>query len=70
MNEFSFRKGYLQVRQKDVQAIKCEIMNALGIKARTNWYFRLYGKIEPKVSEARAIEEIFKKYGIKDIWGI
>jgi len=25
--------------------------------------------VEPKVSEARAIEEIFAEYGIKEIWG-
>ena len=29
----------------------------------------IYGKCEPKVSEAQAIEEIFHSYGITDIWG-
>jgi len=69
MSEFSFLKGYNQVQRKDTAQVKDEIMQALCITARTNWYFRLYGKVEPKVSEAKAIEAVFEKYGITDVWG-
>lgn len=69
MNQFSFKKGFSQVKVKDIQNIKKEIMAALGIKTRAAWSARLNGKIEPKVSEAKTIEEIFFKYKIKNIWG-
>jgi len=69
MNDYAFLKGYGQVQRRHIVLVKNEIMEALGLKARNNWYFRLYGKIEPKISEAKAIEDIFKKYGITDIWG-
>jgi hypothetical protein len=44
-------------------------MQALGISNRTSWIKRLNGAVEPKVSEARAIEEIFAEYGITEVWG-
>lgn len=69
MNEYSFKKGFAQVRQKDVQKVKEQIMSALGLTTRVSWYARLNGDVEPKVSEARAIEEVFAGYGIKDVWG-
>lgn len=69
MNEYSFRKGFSQVRQKDVQKVKKQIMSELGLTTRAGWYLRLNGNVEPKVSEARAIEAVFANYGIKDVWG-
>ena len=69
MNEFSFVRGYNQVQKKDLTNVRVDIMNALGITARQNWYFRLRGTIEPRVSEAKAIEAVFEKYGITDVWG-
>jgi hypothetical protein len=69
--EFSFKKGFMQVRQIDVEKVREEITDALGIRERTvgTWYNRLNGKIEPRVSEAEAIEDVFGKYGITDVWG-
>ena len=69
VEEFSFLKGYNQVQKKDLINVRVDIMNALGLTARQNWYFRLRGSIEPRVSEARKIEEVFEKYGVTDIWG-
>ena len=69
MNEYSFKRGYSQVRQKDAKEVKMRIMSALGLTARVSWYARLNGKVEPKVSEARAIEGVFADFGIKSIWG-
>jgi hypothetical protein len=70
MEQFSFKKGWSQVQQRDMKAVKREIMEALEITTRVTWYCRLYGKTEPKVSEAKAIEEIFAKYGVEEIWGV
>ena len=66
---YSFQKGYGLVRSKDQPAVKKEIMSALSITSRPAWGARLNGIIEPKISEAHAIEAIFKKYGVTDPWG-
>lgn len=70
MNEYSFKKGFAQVRQKDVPEVKKRIMSALGLTTRVSWYARLNGTVEPKVSEAKAIEDVFAEFGIKNVWGI
>lgn len=66
---FSFQKGFGQVKQKDIPAVRQEIMAALGITTRPNWSRRLKGEVVPKVTEAEAIEAIFARYGVKDVWG-
>lgn len=66
---FSFQKGFGQVKQKDVVRVRAEIMQALGITTRPNWNRRLKGEVVPKVTEAEAIEAIFAKYGVKEVWG-
>lgn len=67
--QFSFLRGWNQVMVKDSDDVKNKILNALNLKTRVSWYQRLYGNIEPKVSEAKAIEAIFAEYGIKEVWG-
>ena len=69
MNNFSFKKAWSQVRQKDIEDVRNEIMAALGLTTKAAFYNRLNGDVEPKVSEANAIEDIFNKYGITEIWG-
>jgi hypothetical protein len=69
MNKFSFKKGFGQVQNKDLQEVKSELMTTLNIKTRYAWGQRLKGEVEPRISEAQAIETIFTKRGIKDIWG-
>ena len=69
MNNFSFKKAWSQVRQKDIEDVRNEIMAALALTTKPAFYNRLNGDVEPKVSEAKAIEDIFNKYGITEIWG-
>lgn len=69
MKKISFKKGFAQVRQVDAPDVKKKIMAALGINTRAAWWKRLNGLVEPRVSEAAAIESIFAEYGITDIWG-
>lgn len=69
MSEFSFQKGWGQVTVGQAKQVKEEIMKKLNIKANSNWLQRLKGNVEPRISEAQAIESVFKKYGITDIWG-
>jgi len=66
---YAFQKGFRQVKNEDLRNVKKEIMTALGLQSRTSWYQRLYGNVEPRVSEKIAIQGIFAPYGITDIWG-
>lgn len=69
MENFSFKKGYQQVQQKDAKEVRQRIMSALNLTSRRSWGLRLNGLIEPKVSEAQTIESIFNEYDIYEIWG-
>lgn len=66
---FSFLKGYNQVPVARANEVRDKILSALGLKTRVSWYQRLYGNVEPKISEARAVESVFAEYGIKEVWG-
>jgi len=68
--EFAFKRGFMQIQQKDIQSVKGEIMMVLNITTRASWLRRLNGKVEPKMTEIIAINGVFGRYGIKDIWGI
>ena len=67
--QFSFKKGYESLTIGDAKEAKMRIMEALNIKNRMSWSQRLNGIYEPRISEYNAITEIFKSYGITDIWG-
>lgn len=69
MRSFSFKRGFSQLQYKDVGAVRKRIMEALNLKTRAGWKFRYDGTIEPRVTEAEAIESIFAEYGITDVWG-
>lgn len=69
MKKYSFKRGYSQVRQIDAPIVKVKIMNALGLTSNMAWWQRLNGIVEPRISEAEAIENILAEYGITDIWG-
>lgn len=66
---FAFKKGWSQLPRNKMEEARLRIMTALKLQARNNFYIRLRGKIEPKVSEAEKIEEIFREYGITEVWG-
>lgn len=69
-NNFSFQRGWAKVPQGKVREVRTKLMAALNITTRVGFLDRLNGKVEPKVTEHAAIEQIFKEYGIKDIWGM
>ncbi len=68
-NKYSFRRGWAQVRNCDVRQCRADIMTALGLVTRMAFLQRLNGNVEPRISEYKAIEAVFAKYGITDIWG-
>lgn len=71
MNNFSFRKGFEQVRRKDVKEVKEKLAKAIGIKLnnRMSWSNWLNGKIEPRITQKEAIEKVFAEYEITEVWG-
>ena len=66
-----FWKGYGQLKQKDVANARKELKEALRIGPKTNMGFSFYlrGVYEPKASQAQAVESVFAKYGITEVWG-
>ena len=61
-----FTKGLNQVKMGDYKAVVAELYRALGI----NFYAYRDGKIEPKVTQAEAVESVFNRFGITNIWGV
>ena len=68
--EYSFRRGYMQLAQRDVPRFREQLMRELRINTTNAWTARVYGRTEPRVSEAKTIEAAFAEYGITDVWGL
>ena len=68
-NKNSFQKGIGQIKKNDLLKVKQDIMKVTGITSKASWYNRLYGRTIPNKVEVEAIEKIFLKHGITDIWG-
>jgi len=64
----NFKKGYREVKYKDVKDVKRKIMKIFGVSTPSSWYNHLNGKTEPTIKEYKAVDELFKGYGITDIW--
>lgn len=68
-NKHSFQKGLNQVPLGKIPEIKNDIMQALKITSHPAWLRRLKGEVDPKTKEIQNVEEVFKRYGIKEVWG-
>ena len=67
--QFSFNKGWSQLRQCDISKCRKELMAAFNVTTRAAFLQRLKGNVIPNVLEAHNVETVFAKYGIKDVWG-
>ena len=67
--QFSFNKGWSQLRQCDISKCRKELMAAFNVTTRAAFLQRLKGNVIPNVLEAHNVETLFAKYGIKDVWG-
>jgi protoheme ferro-lyase len=67
----SFKKGFNQVQAGVQKQVRRELMEVLSITSRPGFIARLKGKIEPKVTEAAAIEAVFARHGVpkSKVWG-
>lgn len=68
--EYSFLKGWGDLRQRDVEVAKQDLMDALNIKSDATFYRRLRGQIAPTIEEHTRVVHVFKKYGIKHPYGV
>lgn len=68
MKKIGFLNGLGQVQEKDSANVRTELMAALGVASRMSLSNYSRGLIEPKVSQANAVELVFNKYGITEIW--
>lgn len=59
----------MKVKNRDMRQCRSDLMAALDLKTRRAFLQRLYGNVEPRISEYQVIEAVFAKYGITDIWG-
>ncbi len=65
-----FRSGLNQVKMGDYKKVVKELKKALGINNRNSFYAYRDGAIEPKVTQAEAVEGVFNRFGVtKNIWG-
>ena len=65
-----FNSGLKQVKMGDYKTVVEELKKALGIKNRNSFYAYRMGAIEPKVTQAEAVEGVFNRFGVtKNIWG-
>ena len=67
--DYSFKRGWSQVRKCDQQTVRNKLMQAMNLGHRASFYERLRGDTEPRVSEYAAITMVFAEYGITDVWG-
>lgn len=65
----SFKRGYNKVPKGLLGQVKKEIMDIMEITSNSGWFGKLNGLTTLKQIEREAIEEIFAKYNITDIWG-
>lgn len=63
-----FRTGMAQVLYKDYRAIVKELLEALGITNRVSFYSYRDGNTIPRADKAVAVEAVFNRYGITNIW--
>jgi hypothetical protein len=68
MEKLSIKKGYDQVQRQHLESVRTQIMSVLEINSRTQWNSYLKGKVEPKLSKAVAIADIFTKVGVTNIY--
>lgn len=65
-----FNAGFMRLQLKDVRPATKELLIALEVNNRVSFGHYRYGRIEPRASQAAAVEAVFRKYGItENIWG-
>jgi len=64
-----FNLGWGQLQTKDVPMAREKLLVALGINNRVSLSAYKTGKLEPKATQAAAVEGVFNEFGITEVWG-
>ena len=70
MSRYTFYKGWQRVALGDRKIIKAEILDIFKSYSRPFWTNILYGRKPLTLDQMEAIEQVFAKYKIKNIWGL
>jgi len=70
-NAYNKLTAYSILNKFDIKQARKELYIALGVNNRVSFGQYRNGKIEPKASQAAAVEKVFMKYGINEseVWG-
>ena len=69
MKSYAFNRGYRQIAPTDRDRFIKAVMKILKVQTVQSFYGYCRGAKELKISEAVALEKLFAKYHITDIWG-
>ncbi len=67
--ENSFKRGWLKVPKGKLAEVKSDLIGIFEITSKSGWFAKLDGRTVLKQIEKDAVEQVFKKYNITDIWG-
>ena len=65
----AFNKGYLQLPIGIYKQAKAELYEVLGIRDRHSFFDYRHEKRPIDVVKMMAVQQVFSRYGIIDIWG-
>lgn len=66
---YSFRCAYDRLPKNKMKEVRRNLKHLLNVRSEKAIYDRISGRTEPKMREAREIENIFTQYGITINWG-
>jgi len=69
MKSYAFRKGSRQIPPRDKDRFIKAVMKILNVKTVQSYYCYERGERELKISQAVALEKLFAKYHVTEIWG-
>ena len=67
--KMSFRRGWNRVPYVEKAGVRAEIMDALGIRTKQGFWYRMTGVVNHSKEEYDTIARIFRNHGLVNIWG-
>ena len=69
MKCYAFKKGFLRLSTNDKKKFMKAAMRIFKVQSENSFYEYCRGSREPKISQAVALEKLFAKYHVTEIWG-
>lgn len=67
--KYGFKKGFENLKSNEQLKTQLEIMKILGVKSAMSWHNYLNGRTIMKADKKEAIEKLFHKKGVTEIFG-